>query len=228
MGIVLDLMVLAIIILFCILSARKGFVKIFVEVAGFVAAMVLTFTISTPLAGATYDKIIEPPIISSVSKTAVNTSEAATQSVWDSLPDFVTKNADRLSLDSEQLSENVTDNMQGGVETAVEKASQEIIRPVVVKILGLVYSVVLMIVLLILVKLLAKLINKVFSFSVIGKANKFFGGVLGILKGAVIAIVFCMVISLIVSFTKNGFLIFTKDSIDSSYVFKFLTEIVPF
>ncbi len=228
MSIVLDLIVVAIVIFFCLISAKKGFVKTVVEAAGIIAAIIITFTISTPLASVTYDKIIEPPIISSVSEETANNTENAVQSAWDSMPEFIKRNAERLSFDSEQSIQSVTDNMSNGVEAAVKDASQNMIKPIVVKILGLIYSVIIFIILSVIVKFLAKLINKIFSFSVVGKANRILGGIIGFLKGAVIAVVFCMVISLIVSFTENGFLIFTPDNINNSYIFKLLTEIVPF
>ena len=57
MSIIIDLIVLAIIGLFIYTSAKRGFVKVLVEVAGFVLAVIITFTISSPLADATYDKI---------------------------------------------------------------------------------------------------------------------------------------------------------------------------
>ena len=83
-----------------------------------------------------------------------------------------------------------------------------------------------MVVLLVVVKFLAKMINRVFSFSIIGKANRLLGGIIGIPKGIIFAILFCMVISLIVSL-NNGFLIFTAENIEKTYVFKFFAEIIP-
>lgn len=228
MSIVLDLIVIAIILIFALISAKKGFVNVVVEVAGIIAAIILTFTISTPLASITYDKIIEPPIINAVSKEAVSNTEDTVQTVWEALPDFITRNAERLNLNSEQLTETVTDDMSGSAQAAVQSASQNMIKPVAVKISGLIYSVILMVVLLIAVKFLARIINRLFSFSIVGKANRTLGGIVGLLKGAVFAIVFCMIISLAVSFTENGFLIFTPENINNSYIFKFLTEIIPF
>ena len=66
MSIVLDLIVLAIILFTVFMSAKRGFVRVALEVVGFIAAVFITFTISTPLVNITYDKIIAPPIVSSV------------------------------------------------------------------------------------------------------------------------------------------------------------------
>ena len=76
MNYLLDLIVIAIIAAVALISARRGFVRVVIELAGFIAAILITLTISTPLASLTYDKIIEPPIVSSVSKA---TGDSVTQ-----------------------------------------------------------------------------------------------------------------------------------------------------
>ena len=81
MNFLLDLIVLAIIAAVALISARRGFVRVAIELVGFIAAIFITFTISTPLASLTYDKIIEPPIVSSVSKA---TGDSVTQITDDS------------------------------------------------------------------------------------------------------------------------------------------------
>lgn len=228
MWIILDLIVIAIIMLFVAISAKHGFVKTVIEVAGFVAVIMITFTISTPLAGTTYDKIIEPPIISAVSDEGQESNSKAVEKVWEKLPEFVVSAAEDVGVTAEKLDKDISTNMHEGVEKAVKDSSQSLIRPVVVKILGLIYSVVIMLVLSFVVSILAKFVNSLFSFSVVGKLNRALGGVIGAVKGIVAAIFFCMVVSLIISFTENGFLIFTPENVNNSYVFKFFTEIIPF
>lgn len=224
MSIVIDLILVAIILLFALISAKRGFVKVLVETVGFVAAIIVAFTVSTPLAETTYDKLIEPPVV----KAAVNAvGESAEHEAWNALPDFLMNN----SLFGEELNsftQKISQNISEGTETAVKNASQEIVKPIAVKIIGLLYSVILVIVLTILVKFLAKIINSMFSFSVVGTLNRTLGGVLGAVKGIIIAIVFCMLISLILTLSGKPFLIFNQNDIDNTYLFKFLTQIFSF
>lgn len=221
MSIVIDLILIAIILLFALISAKRGFVKVLVETVGFVAAIIVAFTISTPLADTTYDKLIEPPVV----KAAVNAvGESAEHEAWNALPEFLMNN----KLFGEKINsftDKITQNISEGTETAVKNASQEIVKPIAVKIFGLLYSVILVIVLTVLVKFLAKIINGMFSFSVVGTLNRTLGGVLGAVKGIIIAIIFCMVISLILTLTDKPFLIFNQNDIDNTYLFKFFTEI---
>ena len=92
-----------------------------------------------------------------------------------------------------------------------------------VKLISLIYSVFLMIILIFIVKILAKFINRLFSFSIVGSLNRVLGGIVGIPKGIIIAALFCTVVSLIVSVTENGFLIFTGEAVRGSWFFTHLT-----
>ena len=222
MWVVIDLILVAVILIFALISAKRGFVKVLVETVGFIAAVVVAFTISTPLAEVTYDKIIEPPVV----KAAVNAvGESAEHEAWNALPEFLMNN-DIFGTQINSFTEKITANLSLGVETAVKTASQDIVKPVATKIFSLLYSVILVLVLSILVKFLAKLINGMFSFSVIGTLNRTLGGVLGAVKGIVFVLIACMVISLIISFTGKPFLIFTEENINNTYIFKFFTDIL--
>ncbi|MBR4123272.1 MAG: CvpA family protein [Clostridia bacterium] len=220
---ILDLIILGIVLLTVLISAKKGFVKAVVETAGFIAAVMLAFTMSSPLAEVTYDKIIEPPILNAV--------EASTQSAEDeavsAIPNFITKNAERLGVSLEEFENKISNNVSDSVLTATKTASQEVLKPVATKILGLVYSVILVIILLVVVKFLAKIINKIFSFSIVGKLNRTLGGILGLVKGSVFAVLFCMIVALIMAFAGD-FLIFTEENINNSYLFQLIINTFSF
>lgn len=225
---ILDLVIIAIIVITMFLSAKRGFVRVAVELVGFIVACFLTFTISTPLSDMTYDKIIEPTVIESVSNVTEATSEQLSNGIWENLPNIVKDNSEMFKISKESLDSNLSSNINNGTESAAKTASQNIIKPVATKILSLLYSVVLLIALMFIVKLLAKLLNKLFSFSVVGKLNRILGGIIGIPKGIIIVVVFCMVVSLIVSYTTDGFLIFNKESINNSVIYNFIYKLIPF
>ena len=75
MPIILDLIVIAVIFIFILVSAKKGFVRSLIEIVGFVLVIMLSNTVSTPLANITYDKFIEPSIIESSQKLTDGTNE---------------------------------------------------------------------------------------------------------------------------------------------------------
>lgn len=229
MSIILDLIVLAIIVITVLMSAKRGFVRTLIELLGFIAAVFISFTISTPLANSTYDKIIEPSILSTVTSTvdtaADNSAAAAVDSFWNEIPGWIKGGIEKAGISKESLDGSITANIGNGVQSAVESASQNVIKPAVTSTLALIYQVISLIVLMALVKPLAKLINKLFSFSVIGTANRVLGGVVGVPKGIIYAVAFCLLITLAVSFTANGFLIFTGETMEKSLFFSFVNSL---
>lgn len=228
MNIVLDLIVIAIIVVFAIISAKRGFVRVAVEVVGFVAAVMISLSLSATLADFTYNKAIEPSIISSVGEVAENTTVDTAENAWESLPDFIKNNAERFGINKEDITQNISSNLGQNTTEIVTDISQNTIKPVAVSVLRTLYEVILMLVLLVIVKFLAKFINKLFSFSLVGKLNKILGGTLGLVKGLIIAWIFCTAVVLIISFTHNGIWIFNSENIEKTYIFKILANLIKF
>ena len=218
MSIIIDLIIVAIILVTALISAKQGFVRAVVEVAGFVAAVLVAFSVSAPLADITYEKVIEPPILSSVSENAAQSTAQTADSVWESLPSFITDNSEKLGITKEHIEKIVVESTLSSADTALNEISQKAVKPVATGILETLYAVILIVVLLFVVKILAKLLNKAFSFSVVGKLNRTLGGLLGVVKGLAIALIVCEIVVLIISFTHNGIWIFNNENIDKTYI----------
>ncbi len=230
MSYVLDGILILIIAVTVFLSARKGFIRTLIEAVGFVAAIVIALTISSPISNGIYNSMVEPVVVKTVQNVAtdtVNSANDAVDAVWEKMPTFIVESS-FLGVTKESITEEVANETANGVTAISDSVSQTFVKPIVTKLLSVLISVVLVVVLIFVVKILAKVINKLFTFSVVGDINKTLGGILGLLKGSALAIIFCMIITLIISFTKNGFFIFTYDAINSSYLFKFLASLSPF
>ena len=227
MSLLLDTIIILIVLFFVVLSAKKGFVRTLIEVVGFVAAIVIAFTISTPIAEVAYDTFVYPSISEIVDESGKNSIDDAANAVWEDLPDFFTESS-FLKVSKDNATEIAKDEFSDNSGSIAKSISDSMVKPTAVKLISVFISFALVLVLLFLAKILAKYVNKLFTFSIVGDINKILGGVLGIVKGAAIAVVFCLIISLILSFTKDGFLIFTYDAINSSYIFKFLMGFSPF
>lgn len=227
MGIILDLLIVAIIVLMVFLSAKRGFMRTLIEVVGFAAALFIAFTFSTPIANATYNKAIEPTVIKTLVRETEDKSSVVIDDVWDSVPKFLTNNSPRFGLTKDDLADKLS-GMEITASDVATTISNDVIEPVLVKMLSLAIATILLVVLLVVVNFLAKFVNKLVSFSFVGKLNRELGGVVGLLKGIVLAVVFCLAVNVIVSFTENGFLIFTNDAIESSTLFSTICEFFPF
>lgn len=227
MSLFLDLIMLAIFLLFILIYAKKGFVKSIFSIAGFVASIILAFYFSAPLSNLAYTKIIEPGILTSIEKVVSESGtslENISNNIWEALPSFVRNNADELNINPENFVNS--ESLQEGSRTLAQNVSDTIIRPITVQFLKIIFSLIIFVVLSVVFKFVVKFLNKVFSFSIIGKLNSLLGAVLGVIMGIVFALIFVLLVNFIIS-VSGGFLFFTNEAVDSSKIFRFFTEITP-
>lgn len=226
MWIFLDLSVILIILISVIISAKRGFVRTAVEAVGFIAAVFIAFTFSNQLANLTYEKVIEPPVISAVCEGTAETAVGTADAIWDAMPEILTKNADKFGFSKDKIVRTVDENASESIENIARNTVSTVLKPVVIKLLSALYSVIITVVLLIVVKFAARFLNGLFSFSIVGQLNRTLGGVVGIVKGVVIAVLYCVAVAFIVSLTTGGIFIFTNKNIADSYLFGYFASIL--
>ena len=218
MGIFLDVIIIAIVVFTVFTSAKRGFVRTAVEVVGFVLAIMIASSLSTTLADMTYDKVVGPKVVSAVKAEADDTAEELLDKTWSALPETVVNNATSLGVSKQKIEKLLIKHSNADNTAAVQKTLDATLKPVVVKMFGMLYSIIIFALLMVAVHLVAKLANRLFSFSIIGALNRFLGGVIGIAKGVVYSMLFCTIVTLIISFT-GGFFIFTNIAVKGSYIF---------
>lgn len=227
---ILDGIIILIVLAFVFLSIKKGFARSLIEVIGLVAAIVIAFTCSAPIASFIYDNAVEPSVINTVESTvndATNDAKDAVDAVWNKMPVYITE-SEFLDLSKQELINSVESDITNETQEIAKNISVSFVKPITTKILSMVVSTIIVIVLIVIVGIIARQFNKIINKTVIGGANKALGGILGLIKGVAASTVFCLIISTILHLTKNGFWIFTYDVINSTYIFKYLMEFSPF
>lgn len=228
MSIVLDVIVLAIIVITAIISAKKGFVATVIEFVGLLLAFYLAFTLSTTVANFTYDKFISPSIKETVIEEIGQKADNTIDSVWDSLPGIVISGANTLGIEKEDIFDGVGSASASTAEEIANTVDEKIAKPVITIFIRTLLAFVLFVVCIFLVRILAKVLNKLFTFSIIGKLNRLLGGILGAGKGIIFACAVVLLLSTIAAVAKNGFLIFTTENIEKSFLFKLIADFNPF
>ena len=225
MSIILDLIILIIIGVCVLVSARRGFVRTLIETVGFILAIIMANAFSGALSDITYDKFIEPGIIRSVESIDVTNASSSLDAKLTNLPSTVkTIISNSGALDS--FKNDILANINSGIKEAATHASQNVVKPIIAGILSIVFTLLIFIILLLVVKLLAKLLNKLFSFSVAGKINRFLGAGIGVVKGAVFALIFAIALTFLISLSKDGFLGITQATVDKTYILKKLLDLI--
>lgn len=226
MSIVLDAVALIIILVVAFITMKRGFVKSIIGLASLVLTLLIVSVCSKPVATFVYDSIIDKSIQNSIVKQLDENDQKnndAVNSVWNSLPKFLTNAAQNSGVTTDSIGSIIKSNDDNAV--IAQNFSQNVVRPSAISILTFSVNIILFIVLTILFRLLSKVICKLFKAPVLKQVNKALGLVLGVLKGIVIASLVCVAVSYIVSFSKNDYVFLNSEVIKNTIVFSKLSTL---
>lgn len=223
---ILDIVLLVIVLVIVFLSAKKGLVRTVLDIAVLVLTVVLAFQIASPMAEKFYSEFVSERIEMKLtdaltSKDAVtNTQKAA--AALQSLPSFVTKALEKNGVQTDSLSERIASG-EASKDTAAY-LNKSFVAPICKAVLTGVLFFLLSAVLGSLLQWAAKGIAKLFKVPIVRSANTFLGGVLGIIKGAVLVYAVVAVLILCTSVSTEGKL---KQEVKSSRVVAFTQSYLP-
>ncbi len=226
MGIVFDLIFVAIIIVAALVSAKHGFIRTLLELVGFVLAVVIAFSISTPIAEYTYDTFVGPGIVKSVDGFVEESTTQLSENVLNEIPADTKNIIEFFGITEEKVSSVVLPEIDKGTANISEVISTKILKPAITNVISTILKLILILILIPLFKLVAKLINKLFTFSFVGTLNKTLGGVLGVLKGVMFCVIICVVINFVLNIVQNGFWVITPENLEKSMVYSLLLPII--
>ncbi len=235
MGYILDIAVILIFVYLVLRGRKIGFVRSVIGLAGIVAAVVLAFTLSGPLANGIYSAFVQKPVIAaveiSVNEAIANTGSAAIgdnlQVAQQALPSFVQNLMDKngISLSEVALTfvNNGTSTVGAQVATAVE---QQVVKPVATVVMRYAVGIILLLVLLIAAGLLTRVISRIVRITPLKGLDGLLGGVLGAVKGVVWVLLLTTVVQLIAGFaTVDAFI--SQQTIEQSILFGFIADHNP-
>ena len=232
MALVIDLAIILIVALVVWRSAVHGFVRTVVELAGYILAATLAFSLAGYVADEIYERAVRPQVVSTVEQSLTDTENQVVSqqidSIWNSLPSMVTGLAETFGVDREQIGAQLEESVQDGAVYTAEIVSDHILRPVIVNFIRVFCSALLFFLLMLLVRWIARLGNRVFRLPVLSSINSLLGGALGAVKGLVLVFVLTVVIGLAMSAMGGTFLCFNQTVIDQTFLYKFIYGFSPF
>lgn len=222
---ILDAIIVAIIVIFTWVSAKKGFVKAIVLLLGFVLASTAAKVVSTPLSQMIYDSFIKEQIVISLEeKTSqiTGTISEQTEQLTNSLPDIVKNAVAVFGKETDSIAQTVEET-GNSVSQVVE---ERMVAPAVISLIQTVLFILLFSVFLFIIKRVARMMGFINKIPLIGKVNVFLGGILGTLEGVIFSFVVVTAVYVAMLLSGEAFIITPKD-IDSSTVYKFFYENNP-
>lgn len=227
---ILDAVVVIIIAVTAIVGYRRGFIRTIIQLVGCVVAFVLALSLSNTVSSMVYDGMlrdglhekIETAWSETVVEGAAQTLTEQTETIFDTLPKFV-----QVALDTETITQGIRDSV-GNDQTGTAVADylvDDLIRPVMVAVIRFVAFLILFAILMLLIRLLEKLMKPLTKLPLIRQTDGLLGAVVGLIKGAIFALVAVTIMQLIATGTTTG--PFTQENLDNSIVAGWVAEINP-
>ncbi len=222
MKFIIDIILALIILISAFIGYKKGFFKLVLPVVTFVLAIYLSFTFSPKVADFLNQKYIEPSIVSAVEEKISGAAENGKNKA----DDFISSVSKKIGLDLENVFDlSVNENPEVIHETA-QNIVNDSIMPVLEKPIYSIVSLVLFLLFSLVLGIVARLLNKMIKAGAVGTLNQLGGVCLGAAGGIVFIAILCVILYLIINVTENGFLIFTKENLENSYLYNFVITLL--
>lgn len=203
MSIILDIILIAVLVLFVVLAAKKGFAKSLLELIAVVLALFLAYQLSPAVSNGIYDTAVKDNAIEYMEKQfeEIDSSSSVKQAevTLEAIPDFILSLASSAGIDTAGISKSVATELSGkfNPQDAAEKLEEKAVRPIVTGVLNIMIFLLLAVVLIIVLKILAGFIAKIFNVPFVGTLNKILGAVLGTIKGVAVLVFICTVLEFV-------------------------------
>ncbi len=232
-AIVIDIIILAVVAFFIVLSAKRGFAKTLIGFLGTFAALILSVVGSWVVSDLVYGNFIKPDIEAKLQAAFEDSAEKFTTAsmiidgATEILPDYIVNMAETENLFSDLEKEDNTDKLMLSAESAAEMITETVVKPCVTGLIQSISMIVLFILGILAVKLISKAMSSLFSGKLLGGINSFLGGLIGLPEGLLFAIILTWIIGYFISVTENGLFGLTDAVTDKTYIFRIINSFNP-
>ena len=222
---IIDIIILAVVIIFAIIGIKRGFIKEIVSLIGAVVAISLSFWLAGLCSDFIYDKLIEEKVSTKISQTIIETADNSLNSIEDNIPDSLLKAAELLKIDvSSVIGNDVSESLEATAESVANNLMKSIVQPMCTKFILVISFIILFILLMVIISLVAKALNVVAKLPVLNSLNRLLGGIVVALRGAVIIVAVCYILYILASIFENGIFGVGADYFKQSEILKLVIK----
>lgn len=221
-----------IIVIFAVLSYRKGFLNTITMLFGTIASLVISLTLSSPIARFFYDSFISEKVgevisrhMSGVTVGDMTGFAKSMNSLINELPSVISGMLQSgFGLNLEKWYEKIAAASIEDIALAVEKM---IVEPIAIGLLRVLVFFVLFLSLMLIVNITAAFLKGVNHLPLIGTLNEILGGVMGAVQGMLYVFVLAAVLWLALSACGGEIGPISEQAIDETLLFKHFYDIGP-
>lgn len=202
---VLDIIFLAVIIIFIINGAVRGFAKSIMNIAAVVASFILTNVLSSAISEWIFNSFVRNDLLAKLNTPVTNT-EISVNTALGNLPSWVSGIVsffcNLFGFDEQRLIDCFAGKAVSSNLNAVQ-ITDNFVKPIVTGIFSFFIAIILFVLLMTVFKLIIRLVNKLFDLPVISPINRVLGGVFGAVEGIIIIIAFLAILAVIMDWTNS-------------------------
>ena len=199
MNFIVDAIIIALIILVVVRSSKKGFVSSLIDAFSMIIASIASYMVTPKVAQFLYDSFIRSTVSKGFEKTLdeINSGAAINEKVdamIASLPEGAVNLAQSLGLvNINTIGSSI--HMSGAVDNTelISTVLNDIAYNVMITITKVIAFFVLFVLFSLILRVISKFFENINKIPLIGKLNSTLGGVLGVIKAAIIIVVVCTV-----------------------------------
>ena len=231
----LDGVLAAVLVICVVLGFKRGFVRSVVQMIGSVAAMLVSFFISGPIAQGLFDAFFRTGVRETVASAiggeataSVSTLQREWGAIFGRLPELFRNGLNATGSGTpDALSATVSKQGAATVGTAADAIADNLIAPICVALLQVLLFVVLFLIVSLLIRLVGRALDKIFSsLPLVRQVNTALGGAAGLLRGAVWGIVLCSVLHIYMTMAGSSSFVTAAD-LDATWWTGWVMDINP-
>lgn len=201
MGLLIDIIIIAIILLNIIIGYKKGLINVIFSICAFLVAIIITVLLYKPVSNI----IIEnTDIKDNIKSMIINNSK---------------ENENKEGTDTNYIQKYIENTVKEVAEDAKTKATEVVAENIATKGIEILTCIILFILTRIVLVILKFLTETLANIPIVKQCNEIGGLVYGIIKGLIIIYLLLTIIFLVISINGNGLI---ANAIEESYITKFL------
>lgn len=227
----LDLVLLAVLILFVVFGVKKGFIRALLDGFSTLIAGILAYTFTESASQYAYDAFVRNMVRNSLSNALNSTTNdfgTITEKVEiliNKIPESAINFSAKLGFNINAVTDSVIKSNPADkdvlIDTIMTEIADKIMMPLVETVTFIVLLVVFVLALAIVIRLFDGIIKKI---PVVKETDKIFGGLLGVLKGVVVLFVACTVLAFMADSSQDEQFV---EIVSSSKILEFVNNNNP-
>lgn len=175
-----DIIIVAVLVLFTVIGAKKGFIKAAADLLGGIVAMIAAGILSNPVAEFIYSKLFAEAVEHKV-RAVLEIKGMELDDYFGELPEFVSRWLDFAGINAETVSSRIASSGDSAAEVVTQT-----LAPVFIGFINVFVVIILFLLFMIIIKALANLLTGLFHLPLLKEVNGILGAVLGLILGAIV------------------------------------------